>query len=211
MIYPSDVTSAASKARKVGVLFLKGGEAAIAEQYAKAWGDAASLRADNPGKDIDQLSRLIANRYLLEVTASGAASGAVAAAPFLGLISTLGSSAADLYLFGRSTARHILTLAALHDLPLEDLQQRRLTVLSSLLSDQDLKDVKSDDSEQLIDVLNNKIAQRVILKVGARLLPARAGAALPLFAGALAAATLNARIAQNISKNALKRVKLQAT
>jgi hypothetical protein len=157
MIYPSDVSSAASKARKVGVLFLKGGEAAIAEQYAKAWGDAASLRADNPGKDIDQLSRLIANRYLLEVTASGAASGAVAAAPFLGLISTLGSSAADLYLFGRSTARHILTLAALHDLPLEDLQQRRLTVLSSLLSDQDLKDVKSDESEQLIDVLNNKI------------------------------------------------------
>ncbi len=108
-------------------------------------------------------------------------------------------------------ARHILTLAALHDLPLEDLQQRRLTVLSSLLSDKDLKDVKSDDSEQLIDVLNNKIAQRVILKVGARLLPARAGAALPLFAGALAAATLNARIAQNISKNALKRIKLQAT
>jgi hypothetical protein len=58
--------------------------------------------------------------------------------------------------------------------------------------------------------MNQRLAERVAIKVGAKLLPMRAGAALPLFVGAATAATLNAKLAKQISSNALTVIKLQA-
>jgi len=209
MIYPSDVITKAEIVNQLGNLFIRGGEAGIAEQYAKSWAAAANLRASYPEYELDQLCKVATSKYVSQVSAAGAASGAIAAAPIFGLLSTVGSSAADLYFFGRTSVNHILLLAAMHDLQLEDEQLRRLTVLSSFLNEPNQLQLTDSATTNFIENLNNKLAQRVVIKVGAKLLPARAGAALPLLIGAATAAGINARIAKQISATALRTIKLQ--
>jgi hypothetical protein len=209
MIYPSDVITKAAAINQLGNLFLRGGEAGIAEQYARSWAAAANLRAKYPDYELDQLCKVATNKFIGQVSAAGAASGAIAAAPIFGLVSTVGSTAADLYFFGRSSVNHILLLAAMHDLQLEDEQLRRLTVLSSFLNEPNHLQLTDSATTKFIENLNNKLAQRVVIKVGAKLLPARAGAALPLFIGAVTAAGINARLAQQISNNAFNAIRLQ--
>lgn len=211
MIYHSEMISKSDAVKQLGSLFIRGGEAALSDQYSKSWAIAASLRSKNPTFTQDQLIKTATNSYLVQVSAAGAASGAVAAAPFFGFLSTLGSAAADLYFFGKVSVNHILLIAALHDLQLEDIELRRLTVLSSFLGEPNELSRTTDVTDNFIANLNNKLAQRVIIKVGSKLLPVRAGAALPLFIGAAAAASLNAKLAQQISANAVTAIKLQAT
>jgi hypothetical protein len=211
MIYPSEVISKSDAVKQLGSVFLRGGDAAIADQYAKSWAAAARLRSENPNFTQDQLIKNATNNYLIQVSAAGAASGAIAAAPFFGFLSTIGSTAADLYFFGKVSVNHILLIAALHDLQLDDIELRRLTVLSSFLGEPNELSGTTDLADNFIANLNNKLSQRVIIKVGSKLLPAKAGAALPLFIGAAAAASLNARLAQQISANAVITIKLQAT
>jgi hypothetical protein len=209
MIYPSDVISKAEVINQLGNLFIRGGEAGITEQYARSWATAAGLRASYPDYALDQLCKIATRKYVSQVSAAGAASGAIAAAPVFGLLSTAGSSAADLYFFGRTSVNHILLLAAMHDLQLENEQLRRLTVLSSFLNEPNQLQLGNSGTTQFIENLNNKLAQRVVIKVGTKLLPVRAGAALPLLIGAVVAAGINARIANQISASALRTIRLQ--
>ncbi|MTA40705.1 MAG: hypothetical protein F2563_02675 [Actinobacteria bacterium] len=195
--------------KQLGNLFLRGGNASLGEQYARSWAAAAQLRAQLPGAGIDQLCQRASIKYLSLVTATGAITGAVAAAPYFGTISTIGSTASDLYIFGRTSVNHVLLLAALHDLELTDPELRRLTVLSSLLNEQ-VPTRSLIESKSYIENMNQRLAERVAIKVGAKLLPMRAGAALPLLIGAATAASLNAKLAKQISSNALTVIKLQA-
>jgi hypothetical protein len=209
MIYHSDVIDKDAAIKQLGNLFLRGGNASLAEQYARSWAAAAQLRAQLPGAGIDQLCQRASVKYLAQVTATGALTGAIAAAPYFGTISTVGSTASDLYIFGRTSVNHVLLLAALHDLELTDSELRRLTVLSSLLNEQ-VPSKSLIEPKSFIENMNQRLAERVAIKVGAKLLPMRAGAALPLFVGAATAATLNAKLAKQISSNALTVIKLQA-
>lgn len=209
MIYHSDVIGKEAAIKQLGNLFLRGGEAAISEQYAKSWAAAAKLRVALPGESLSSLCDRARTHYVAQVAAAGAASGAISAAPYFGTLSTISSTAADLYFFGRSSINHVLLLAALHDLELSESQLRRLTVLSSLL-DQAVPQSNLLESKSFVENMNQKLAERVAIKVGAKLLPIRAGAALPLLAGAATAATLNARLANQISTGALAVIKLQA-
>lgn len=209
MIYHSDVINKDAAVKQLGNLFLRGGNASLGEQYARSWAAAAQLRAQLPGAGIDQLCQRASIKYLSLVTATGAITGAVAAAPYFGAISTIGSTASDLYIFGRTSVNHVLLLAALHDLELTDPELRRLTVLSSLLNEQ-VPTRSLIESKSYIENMNQRLAERVAIKVGAKLLPMRAGAALPLLIGAATAASLNAKLAKQISSNALTVIKLQA-
>lgn len=209
MIYHSDVINKDAAVKQLGNLFLRGGNASLGEQYARSWAAAAQLRAQLPGAGIDQLCQRATIKYLSLVTATGAITGAVAAAPYFGAISTIGSTASDLYIFGRTSVNHVLLLAALHDLELTDPELRRLTVLSSLLNEQ-VPTRSLIESKSYIENMNQRLAERVAIKVGAKLLPMRAGAALPLLIGAATAASLNAKLAKQISSNALTVIKLQA-
>ena len=209
MIYHSDVINKDAAIKQLGNLFLRGGNASLGEQYARSWAAAAQLRAQLPGAGIDQLCQRASIKYVAQVTATGAITGAVAAAPYFGTISTIGSTASDLYIFGRTSVNHVLLLAALHDLELTDPELRRLTVLSSLLNQQ-VPAQNLIESKSFIENMNQRLAERVAIKVGAKLLPMRAGAALPLFIGAATAASLNAKLAKQISSNALSVIKLQA-
>ncbi len=209
MIYHSDVINKDAAVKQLGNLFLRGGNASLGEQYARSWAAAAQLRAQLPGAGIDQLCQRASIKYLSLVTATGAITGAVAAAPYFGTISTIGSTASDLYIFGRTSVNHVLLLAALHDLELTDPELRRLTVLSSLLNEQ-VPTRSLIESKSYIENMNQRLAERVAIKVGAKLLPMRAGAALPLLIGAATAASLNAKLAKQISSNALTVIKLQA-
>ncbi|CAB4575015.1 unannotated protein [freshwater metagenome] len=209
MIYHSDMINKDAAIKQLGNLFLRGGNASLGEQYARSWAAAAQLRAQLPGAGIDQLCQRASIKYLSLVTATGAITGAVAAAPYFGTISTIGSTASDLYIFGRTSVNHVLLLAALHDLELTDPELRRLTVLSSLLNEQ-VPTRSLIESKSYIENMNQRLAERVAIKVGAKLLPMRAGAALPLLIGAATAASLNAKLAKQISSNALTVIKLQA-
>ena len=79
MIYPSEVISKSDAVKQLGSVFLRGGDAAIADQYAKSWAAAARLRSENPNFTQDQLIKNATNNYLIQVSAAGAASGAIAA------------------------------------------------------------------------------------------------------------------------------------
>ncbi len=209
MIYHSDVINKETAVKQLGNIFLRGGNASIGEQYARSWAAAAQLRTQLPAAGIDELCQRATTKYVSQVTAAGAITGAIAAAPYFGSISTIGSTASDLYIFGRTSINHVLLLAALHDLELTDPQLRRLTVLSSLLNEQ-VPTQSLMESRSFIENLNQKLAERVAIKVGAKLLPMRAGAMLPLMIGAATAASLNAKLAKQISSNALNVIKLQA-
>jgi hypothetical protein len=193
----------------LGNLFLRGGDSEIAEQYAKSWASAADLRAKYPNQTRDQLCAIASNKFLIRVGSTGAVSGAIAAAPYFGTISTATTTAGDLFLFGKLSVNHVLLLAALHDLPLDEPQLRRLTVLSSLVGEATHLDY-AGESKNFIETFNKKLAERVAIKIGAKLLPARVGAALPLFVGAATGASLNARLANQISSNARGIIRLQA-
>lgn len=209
MIYHSEMLNKETAIKQLGNLFLRGGEAGIADQYAKSWATANSLRLKHDQAQRSDLIRIANNQYLAKVSAAGAASGAIAAAPYFGTFSTVSSTAADLFYFGKASVTHILLLAALHDLELTEPQLRRLTVLSSLIGENEPINALGE-ARPFIESMNQKLAERVAIKVGAKLLPARMGAALPLMVGAATAATINARIAKQITTNALSVIKLQA-
>lgn len=195
--------------KQLGNLFLKGGESSLAEKYARSWAAATSLRLNHDQVQPSELIRIATNQYIAKVSTAGAAAGAIAAAPYFGALSTVSSTAADLFYFGKTSVNHILLLAALHDLELSEPQLRRLTVLSSLIGEVEPLNSLSE-AKPFIESMNQKLAERVAIKVGAKLLPARMGAALPLMVGAATAASINARIAKQISTNALSVIKLQA-
>lgn len=209
MTYHSEMISKEIAIKQLGNLFLRGGDTGVSEQYARSWAAASVLRSKNPNYSIDQLCQLAHNRYLIQVGSVGALSGAIAAAPYFGTMSTIGSTAGDLFIFGKTSVNYVLLLAALHDLPLDEPQLRRLTVLSALIGESESLQL-AGESKNFIETLNKKLAERVAIKVGAKLLPARLGAALPLFVGAAAGASLNAKLASNISKNARGIIMLQA-
>jgi len=209
MTYHSEMISKETAIKQLGNLFLRGGDVGISGQYAKSWATASDLRSRHPNHSVNQLCQVATNRYLIQVGSIGALSGAIAAAPYFGTMSTISSTAGDLFVFGKTSVNHVLLLAALHDLTLDEPQLRRLTVLSALIGESDSLQL-AGESKRFIETLNKKLAEKVAIKVGAKLLPARLGAALPLFIGAAAGASLNAKLATNISKNALGIIKLQA-
>lgn len=209
MIYHSEVVNKATLIKQLGGIFLNGASSTLDETYAKSWAAAAEIRSSMPSASTDALCQRARNKYLTQVSLVGAASGAIVAAPFLGTLSTLGSTAGDLYYFGRASVNHVLLLAALHDLELTDPQLRRLTVLSSLLNEP-LSTANIIESKSFIENMNQKLAERVVIKVGTKLLPIRAGAALPLLVGAATAASLNAKLAKQLSVNSLNVIRLQA-
>lgn len=209
MIYHSRMINKEQLIRQVGQLFLNGSEASIADQYASSWARANLLRTNYPLATTDELCQIAAKKYLAQVAAIGGGAGAIAAAPYFGTLATIGSAAGDIFLVGKTSVNHVLLLAALHDLILDEPQLRRLTVRSSLAAQPTPHSLELT-STSFVENLNRKLAERVIIKVGAKLLPARASAALPMLVGAAAAASLNAKFATQININALAVIKLQA-
>ena len=92
-----------------------------------------SLRRRYPDATPDEISSLVARRYLLAVTTSGAAVGATAVIPAVGTITTLALSAVETAAFLEATALFAQSIAELHGLPVTDPERARALVLALML------------------------------------------------------------------------------
>ncbi|MFD8520044.1 hypothetical protein ACFV2D_08490 [Streptomyces capillispiralis] len=89
------------------------------------------LRRVHPDDDPQELIRRLDRYYLAGVTASGGASGAAGLVPGAGIPAAL----ADVMVFTEASVLYTLSLAEVHGLHPEDVERRRLLVLTVLLGD----------------------------------------------------------------------------
>ncbi len=92
-----------------------------------------SIRRRHPDATPEELVRLVARRYVLAVTTSGAAVGATAVVPAVGTVTALALSAAETATFLEATALFAQSVAELHGLPISDPERARALVLALML------------------------------------------------------------------------------
>ncbi|MFG2407761.1 hypothetical protein ACGFR8_26185 [Streptomyces brevispora] len=91
----------------------------------------AGLRRSHPDDTPQDLIRRLDRHYLFGVTVSGGASGAAGSVPGTGIPTAL----ADVLLFTEASVLYTLSLAEVHGRHPEDIERRRLLVLTVLLGD----------------------------------------------------------------------------
>ncbi|MPV38498.1 hypothetical protein [Georgenia subflava] len=96
----------------------------------------AELRRENPDASPEQLLRKLEKRYLRRVSRLGGAVGAVAAVPALGTAAALVLTTAQTAAFLRSSAAHVMAVASLHGIRVDDVERRRTLLLASLLGEE---------------------------------------------------------------------------
>ncbi|MEV0691693.1 hypothetical protein [Streptomyces sp. NPDC050388] len=104
---------------------------ALLTQQPLAKRNVERLRRVRPGDTPQELIRRLDRYYLAGVTASGGASGAAGIVPGAGIPTAL----ADVMLFTEASVLYTLSLAEVHGMHPEDLERRRLLVLTVLLGD----------------------------------------------------------------------------
>ncbi|PBC94769.1 hypothetical protein BX281_2692 [Streptomyces sp. Ag82_O1-15] len=104
---------------------------ALVAQQPRARKNVERLRRVHPDDTPQELIRRLDRYYLASVTASGGASGAAGVVPGAGIPTAL----ADVMVFTEASVFYTLSLAEVHGLHPEDLERRRLLVLTVLLGD----------------------------------------------------------------------------
>ncbi|MFC9407205.1 hypothetical protein ACFRAA_11955 [[Kitasatospora] papulosa] len=104
---------------------------ALVVQQPRAEKRVAGLRRSHPHDTPQDLIRRLDRHYLFSVTVSGGASGAAGTVPGTGIPTAL----ADVLLFTEASVLYTLSLAEVHGTHPEDIERRRLLVLTVLLGD----------------------------------------------------------------------------
>ncbi|MEU5714492.1 hypothetical protein AB0G71_01650 [Streptomyces sp. NPDC020403] len=104
---------------------------ALVVQQPLAERHVAGLRRSHPDDTPLDLIRRLDRHYLFSVTVSGGASGAAGIVPGTGIPTAL----ADVLLFTEASVLYTLSLAEVHGTHPEDIERRRLLVLTVLLGD----------------------------------------------------------------------------
>lgn len=104
---------------------------AIEAQYPLAVDNFARLRRVNPDKSPEELLAHMTKIYLGAVAATGAGAGAAAAVPNGGV--QVPAAIADLLVFLEASVLYTLSAAEVHGLSVEDVERRRLLVMSVLI------------------------------------------------------------------------------
>lgn len=105
----------------------------LAVQRPAVQANIANIRRRHPDATPEEVAYLVGRRYLLAVTASGAAVGTVAVVPSVGTIATLALSAVETAAFLEATALYAQSIAELHALPVTDPDRARALVLALML------------------------------------------------------------------------------
>ncbi|MHA7986196.1 hypothetical protein ACX9R5_10340 [Rathayibacter sp. CAU 1779] len=92
-----------------------------------------SIKTRHPDATPEEVAYLVGRRYLMVVTASGAAVGVTAVVPSVGTIATLALSAVETAAFLEATALFAQSIAELHGLPVTDPERARALVLALML------------------------------------------------------------------------------
>ena len=106
-------------------------EKALVIQQPLASQNVARLRRVHPGEGPSELVGRLNRYYLAAATASGGAAGAAGVVPGVGVPAAL----ADVLAFTEASVLYTLSLAEVHDLHPEDIEKRKLLVLTVLLGD----------------------------------------------------------------------------
>lgn len=88
-----------------------------------------ALRRNNPGLSDTQLLKKVNTAFVSAVTTTGAATGAVAAAPGVGTVAGLAAAAGDASWFLTAAAGYVLSAAELRGIKIENFEHQRALVL----------------------------------------------------------------------------------
>ena len=191
---------------------------AIDDVSANRW-QAAKRRADHlPGsirpEKIDALTRTFAR----ELGAAGAAAGAVAITPLVGVGGTLLTVFAELGWFTARAGDLILTIAAVHGRTDPTVEERRAWVLAVLIYGSSARDGfdeaigevsggRAPSTDRRLSITTLQLANRVmsrsmVERYGARRGVIALGTALPIGIGALVGGGANHRAIRNLARDA---------
>lgn len=211
----------------LGKIILKAVDKAVADRWDNALAYAAEAEGDTTRQRVDDLIA----RFRRELTAVGAATGAVAAAPGLGTVAAGTALAADLGWFGMRATDLIMAIGAAHGHTEATMEERRAWVLAVLAFGEEAADeflgllqganpaTAALTSEQLkakmattvggdaitldaIRKINASMATRVIEKYGARRSALAVGKILPFGVGAAIGGAANYAFVRTVGKQA---------
>ena len=112
----------------VGKIVLKAVDTAVERR----WDDALEIAAEAEGDSVDEKVKSIISRFKKELTAVGAATGAVAAAPAIGTAAAASALAADMAWFGMRATDLIMAIGAVNGHVESTPEERRAWVLAVL-------------------------------------------------------------------------------
>ncbi len=103
----------------------------------------AKLRARHPKASPEQLVKMLESDFLFRSKFSGAGVGAAAAVPTVGTAVALGLTAAQMGTFLASIAYHVMAVAEVYGIPLENKEQRRTLLLTAILGEEGANTVQT--------------------------------------------------------------------
>ncbi|WP_372494361.1 MULTISPECIES: hypothetical protein [Nocardia] len=175
------------------------------------------LRRKHPDENPAQIIARLERRFLLTVTLSGTAVGAIAAVPGIGTILSLFAMTAETAFFLNSSAVFTLAVASVHGIVLEDKERRRALVLGVALGESGMQVVQQGvgrSAKNWPDLLANKIPgirsmnDGLMKRFVVQLLTKRAvlmfGKVLPAGIGAVIGGFGNRVMGKNVVGNARK-------
>ncbi|GAA4416408.1 hypothetical protein GCM10023169_11240 [Georgenia halophila] len=101
----------------------------------------AELRREHAGISPAELIGRLEKRYLARSARLGGAVGAVAAFPGIGTLAAVGLTGAQTAAFLSASANHVMAVAAVHGVAVDDVERRRALLLAALLGEDGAKAV----------------------------------------------------------------------
>ncbi|MDO5720644.1 MAG: hypothetical protein Q4P05_07905 [Actinomycetaceae bacterium] len=171
------------------------------------------LRKEYPDATPADLEHIVTKQFRRIAAGTSGAAGATAAFPGLGTVAGLGVSSAQLLGFVSQAGYYVLTLAHIHGIPTEDIDKRRLLVLTSLMGEQGaeiassqfgfstltaLKGYASDMQRQTIKRVNSVLAKQATKQATRKGLSATLGRLMPFGIGAALGWVIGRSMAGNV-------------
>ncbi|MDO5722720.1 MAG: hypothetical protein Q4P06_09325 [Actinomycetaceae bacterium] len=171
------------------------------------------LRIKHPDASPAQLAAIVTKDFRRLAANTSGLAGTAAAAPGLGTVAGLGLSSAQLVGFVAQAGYYVLTMASIYGIPTDDIDKRRLLVLSSLMGEQGaeiassqfgfstltaLKGYASDMQRQTIKRVNRTLAKQASKQAAGKGLTATAGRLMPFGIGAALGWMIGRSMASNV-------------
>jgi len=198
------------KLQRAPAIFLAGTDEAISNRFHGALAKVARIRGEHPDWDDDRVARQLTDRYLAEVTVSGAAAGGAAALPGVGLATGIAATTADMAWYGWATARMVLGVAGAYRVDISHPQVRRAYVLGVLAADETAVALAAQVGSSIeayghhaLTAVNSRLARVILLRLSTRLATSRALALIPVGIGAAAGAGVNYVLGRDIARRSV--------
>lgn len=175
----------------------------------------AKIRKDDPAISDDQLLTELEDRYVRDVTGTGALVGAAAAIPGIGTMAALAATVGDAGLFMTSTMVHVFAVLEATNTVIDDVDLERSVVLTVLLggtgsgaAKKVAKELGAKSGTGLFSALRSgsgkqiskALGQKVLTRYMARQTGFFFGKALPFGVGAVIGGTLNRGLGKTMTK-----------